>query len=226
MKKRVLLIEDNKEISANIKEYLELEDLSVTQAFDGEVGIEKATRENYDIILLDLMLPLVDGTSIARRVQMTSQTPIIMITAREGLSDRLQGFELWAVDYLVKPFELSELLARIRVHIKNNSQVSRQLDDTVYIIHGVYIDLKKHIFRTWNDEKKLTQKEYLIMEYLLMHQDSVVTRSEIIESLWWENAIYESSGDNKLDVYISNIRAKLGKDIIKTIKWVGYIIGD
>jgi DNA-binding response OmpR family regulator len=94
MKKRILLIEDNKEISENIKEYLELEDFEVVQAFDGERGIERATREAYDLILLDLMLPEVDGISIARRVRLKRDVPVIMITARESLSDRLLGFEV------------------------------------------------------------------------------------------------------------------------------------
>ena len=103
---KILLIEDNREISANIKEYLELEHFNVVQAFDGEQGIERALRENYDIILLDLMLPIVDGITLARKVRQKKDTPIIMTTARESIEHRLEGFDSGAVDYLIKPFDL------------------------------------------------------------------------------------------------------------------------
>lgn len=119
---KILLIEDNREISANIKEYLELEHFSVIQAFDGEQGIERALRENYDIILLDLMLPVVDGITLARKVRQKKDTPIIMTTARESIEHRLEGFEVGAVDYLIKPFDLKELVARIRVHLRTLPQ--------------------------------------------------------------------------------------------------------
>ena len=224
--KKVLIIEDNKEISENIKDYLELEDFHVTQAFDGEVWIEKATKEDYDIILLDLMLPEVDGIDIARRVVAKKWTPIIMTTARETIWDRLLGFETGAVDYMVKPFNLSELHARMLVHIgKNTSGENTQvLSNGIVHISGIDVDIKKHTFtKDWNDVH-LTQKEFLIVEKLIEQSDRVVSRSDIIEHLWWGDSLFE--GDNKLDVYISNIRSKLGKTFIKTVKWVWYMIGE
>lgn len=221
--KRVLIIEDNKEISENIKQYLELEDYHVEQAFDWAVGIEKATEKDFDIILLDLMLPEVDGIDIARRVRAKKWTPIIMTTARETLGDRLLGFETGAVDYMVKPFNLSELHARMQVHLgKNNtSQVSDTLGTRMKIA-GIDIDMKKHTFQRDGVNIHLTQKEFLIMEKLISLSSQVVSRTDIIEYLWWTDALFD--GDNKLDVYISNIRSKLWKSIIKTIKWVGYMI--
>ncbi len=125
---KILLIEDNREISANIKEYLELEHFNVVQAFDGEQGIERALRENYDIILLDLMLPIVDGITLARKVRQKKDTPIIITTARESIEHRLEGFDSGAVDYLIKPFDLKELVARIRVHLRTLPQnnISRE----------------------------------------------------------------------------------------------------
>lgn len=221
--KKVLLVEDNREISENIKEYLELEDYEVTQAFDGEVGIEKATKEDYDIILLDLMLPEVDGISIARRVVAKKGTPIIMTTARETLNDRLLGFETGAVDYLVKPFDLSELLARMQVHMSRTSSVSWEVTQTgVLNVAGIDIDLKKHSFSKNGEDIHLTQKEFLIMDKLVSLKDQVVSRSDIIEYLWWGDGLFD--GDNKLDVYISNIRSKLWKTIIKTVKGVWYML--
>lgn len=223
--KKILLIEDNREISENIKEYLEMEDYHITQAFDGEVGIEKATKGNYDIILLDLMLPEVDGISIARRVREKKWTPIIMTTARETLQDRLLGFDVWAVDYLVKPFDLSELHARIKVHIDKTYSFQQEhivSSDMAFTLWDVEVDLKKHSFIKSGKDIHLTQKEFLIVEKLFHWKDSVVSRADIIEYLWWGDSLFD--GDNKLDVYISNIRSKLGKNFIKTVKWVGYMI--
>ena len=134
---KILLVEDNKDISENIKEYLELEWYTVTQAFDGEVGIEKATKGDFDLILLDLMLPEVDGISIARRVVAKKWTPIIMITARESVGDRLLGFETWAVDYLVKPFDLRELHARVMVHLQKWSVWSAIFSDEIRLFSVV-----------------------------------------------------------------------------------------
>lgn len=221
--KKVLLVEDNREISENIKEYLELEDFDVTQAFDGEVWIEKATKEDYDIILLDLMLPEVDGISIARRVVAKKGTPIIMTTARETLNDRLLGFENGAVDYLVKPFDLSELLARMQVHMGRQSTTSWEVQHAgVFTVCGIDIDIKKHSFSRDGQDIHLTQKEFLIMDKLIQLKDQVVSRSDIIEYLWGGDSLFD--GDNKLDVYISNIRSKLWKTIVKTVKWVGYML--
>jgi len=223
--KKILLVEDNREISENVKEYLELEWFQVTQAFDGEVWIEKATKWEYDIILLDLMLPEVDGISIARRVREKKWTPIIMTTARETIQDRLLWFDVWAVDYLIKPFDLSELHARVLVHIWKNRPVSQELstgDMSTYTLDDVEVDLKKHTFtRSWQDVH-LTQKEFLIVEKLIDNSDRVVSRSDIIEYLWWGDSLFW--WDNKLDVYISNIRSKLWKWFVKTVKWVGYMI--
>ena len=224
MKKRILLIEDNKEISENIREYLELEDFEVVQAFDGERGIERATREDYDLILLDLMLPEIDGISIARRVALKKNTPVLMITARESLQDRLLGFDVWAVDYLVKPFELSELLARMKVHLSRNCE-EHDSKGEILSLWDIEINIAKHQFiKNW-EEIHLTQKEFLIFRYLIYKRDQVVTRGEIIEALWGEDEIFEKSWDNKLDVYISNLRSKLGKSVIKTVKSVGYTLG-
>lgn len=226
--KKVLLIEDNRDISRNIREYLELEDFTVTQAFDGEVGIEKATKEDYDIILLDLMLPEVDGISIARRVAAKKGTPIIMITARETLNDRLLGFETGAVDYLVKPFDLRELHARIMVHLGKASFIggekSPAVNSSITKVWDIEINLKKHSFTKEGEDIHLTQKEFLIMEKLVHSKDQVVSRADIIEYLWGGDSLFD--GDNKLDVYISNIRSKLWKKIVKTVKGVGYTLWD
>jgi two-component system response regulator QseB len=171
------------------------------------------------------MLPEVDGISIARRVREKKWTPIIMTTARETLQDRLLWFEVGAVDYMVKPFNLWELLARMNVHLAKgeNSWVS-QTPKWITIVAGIEINLKKHTFSKQGENIHLTQKEFLIAEKLISQSDRVVSRSDIIEYLWWWDSLFE--WDNKLDVYISNIRSKLWKSFIKTTKWVGYMIWD
>jgi len=219
---KILLVEDNADISANVREYLELEWYEVDQAFDGEVGIEKATRSDYDMILLDLSLPEVDGITIARKVRQKKQTPIIMVTAREWIDDRLLGFEMWAMDYLVKPFDLRELVARIQIHLSKKSDAINT--PACMSIGDARVCLEKREFFNGDKEVHLTQKEFLILEKLIQQKESVVSRSDIIEHLWWESALFEW-GDNKLDVYISNLRSKLGKSIIKTVKGVGYTLG-
>lgn len=215
--KKILLIEDNREISDNIKEYLELEGFSVEQSFDGEDGLENSLSNEYDMILLDLMLPKYDGIHLAQKVSSRKEIPILMITARESIDERLLGFSSGAIDYLVKPFDLRELVARMRAHISNTTFSTGSP-------WGLVLDFEKRVFSLEWKEIHLTQKEFLILEKLYQEQERVVTRSDIIEYLWGENGLFEW-GDNKLDVYISNIRSKLGKDIIRTIKGVWYTFG-
>ena len=215
----ILLIEDNRDISANIKEYLELEKFSVDTAFDGLEWLEKALSGKYDLILLDLMLPKYDGIHLAQKVKSKKDTPILMITARESIDERLLWFSAWAIDYLVKPFDLRELVARIQVHLWN-----QKTSWNSFLSWDIHLDFSKRKFLIAETEVHLTQKEFLILQKIYQEKDTVVTRSDIIESLWGEESLFEG-GDNKLDVYISNIRQKLGKDIITTIKGVGYSFG-
>ena len=179
--------------------------------FDGEVGIEKATKEDYDIILLDLMLPEVDGISIARRVVQKKGTPIIMITARETVNDRLLWFETGAVDYLVKPFDLRELHARIMVHLWKASLLwGQQKVSGEICIADVCINLKKHSFTREGVDVHLTQKEYLIMEKLTESQDQVVSRADIIEYLWWAVIAFLMEIINWMYIF-QTLVSKLGK---------------
>ena len=213
---KILLIEDNRDISDNIKEYLELEDFIIDRAFDWEEWIDKALLKKYDLILLDLMLPKIDGLTIARKITKKIDTPIIMITAKDSIEDKLTWFENWAIDYIVKPFDLRELEARIKARLKQWHSIIEY--------NNIIIDLEKREFLKDNQKVKITTKEYLIFEYLYNNKDKVVTRTDIIEYVWWESELFDA--DWKLDVYISNLRKKLDKKIIETIKWVGYKYGE
>lgn len=213
---KVLIIEDNKEISDNIAWYLELEDFTVKQSFDGVEGLDEAKSGNYDLILLDLMLPELDGINVAKKLQWRVFTPIIMMTAKEGIDDKLLGFESGAVDYIVKPFDLRELEARIKVVLWKNQNV--------IIYWETELNFKDRVFKKMWEFVQLTKTEIQILELLANNRERVLSRWDIIEEVWWENAIFDA--DPKLDVYISMIRNKLCKDIIKTSKGFGYQFGE
>ena len=214
--KRILLIEDNKEISNNIKEYLTLENFEIIQAFDGETWFNEAVFQKYDLILLDLMLPKIDWITVAKKLSKKINTPIIIITARDALSQKLEWFESGAIDYIVKPFDLRELEARIKahLHLKNSNIIE---------FKNLQIDLEKREFIKENNQIKITTKEYLIFKYLYENQSRDCTRTDIIEYVWWWEDLFTE--DAKLDVYISNLRRKLNKKLIETVKWVGYKFG-
>ena len=215
MATKILLIEDNKEIRDNIKEYLELEAYDVDIAKDWEEWMDKALLKKYDLILLDLMLPKIDWITIAKKIIRKLETPIIMITAKDSINDKLVWFENWAVDYIVKPFDLRELEARIKANLKINNN-----NKVLIIYNDLEIDLSKREFKKWWSIVKITTKEYLIFEFLYNNKDKLVTRTDIIEHVWWGDSLFEA--DAKLDVYISNLRKKLDKNIIETVKWVWY----
>ncbi|MDP2090451.1 MAG: response regulator transcription factor [Candidatus Gracilibacteria bacterium] len=212
---KILLIEDNKEIRDNIKEYLELEGFIVEIASDGEEGMDKALLKKYDLILLDLMLPKIDGITIASKLNRKIDVPIIMITAKDSINDKLIGFENGAVDYIVKPFDLRELVARVKSNLKLNSKI--------ITINNIEVDFEKRQFKKDGKIIKLTIKEYLIFEFLYNNKDRLLTRTDIIEYVWGGEDLY--SDDAKLDVNISTLRKKLDKRIVETVKGVGYKFG-
>jgi len=211
MTKKILILEDNIEISNNIKEYLELEGFDVIQTFDGEEWYYEIKTNKYDLILLDLMLPKIDWNTIARKISGKVEAPIIMITAKYSIDQKLEWFKNWAIDYIVKPFDLRELEARINANLNNNSKLE---------IRNLKIDLDKREFlKDWK-KINLTTKEFLIFSYLYENKNRVCTRTDLIEYVWWDDSLFED--DAKLDVYISNLRRKLDKKLIETVKWVGY----
>lgn len=212
---KILVVEDTVDIAENIKTYLELEDNIVDLAHTWDLGYEKALSNDYDAILLDRMLPWIQGTDIARKVKGHKDTPIIMITARDTVDDKIMGLESGADDYIVKPFDLRELSARINT-------VTRRFKNSSVEIWDLQINLKNRKFvKAWK-EIKLTQKEFLIIELLTTRKWQPVSRTDIIEHIWWGEAIWES--DAKLDVYISNLRSKLWKEVITTVKGFWYEI--
>lgn len=214
---KILLIEDNKEISENIANYLKLENFEVEISNRWDDWYEKALLKKYDLILLDVMLPWMDGFNISEKLSRKIKTPILMITAKDSIEDKLKWFNNWIVDYIVKPFDLRELEARINIILRKNSNENNEIN-----IWEILFDLKSRVIKKNEEIIHLTQKEFLILEYLIKKNKEVVSRADLIEYVWWNSELYEV--DAKLDVYISNIRKKLNKNIIETIKWVGYKI--
>lgn len=214
--KKILLIEDNKEISNSIKEYLELEDYYIKQMFRWDDWLDEALSSQYDLILLDIMLPWIDGFRIAEKLTRKIETPILMITAKDSIDDKLEWFKNWALDYIVKPFDLRELEVRIEIILKKNNSKS------IFEFNDVCIDIEHRNFSKDWEVVKITQKEFLILEYLIENKWNPIARTDIIEHLWWGDSLFE--WDGKLDVYISNLRKKFDKKMIETIKGFGYKI--
>ena len=211
----LLLVEDTKTIAESIKKYLELDWHKVMWVDHWDYANELVKHQNFDIILLDLMLPWADWITIAKTIRTTHpETPILIMTAKWQLEDKLEWFEVWADDYLVKPFDLEELEARVLA-------LARRLpkkDELVF--EDIRLDTnQKKVFK-WSEELKLSLKEFQILEMLMQNQWIAISRLDIIEEIWWGEAWFEEDG--KLDVYLSTIRRKIGKDRIETIKGFWY----
>ena len=212
---KVLLIEDNKTIANNIKKYLELSDFEVLICENWLFWLEVARNNDFDIILLDLMLPWMSGEEICKKIKAEKDIPIIMTTAKWQLEDKLEWFELWADDYLVKPFDLEELEARIKALTRRKQNGNKPIKKW-----NITIDIQNRKILKWEKEVKLTVKEYNILECLVKNIWSPLSRTDIIQEVWWWDSLFDDDG--KLDVYISTLRSKLWKDIIETVKWFGY----
>lgn len=215
MKTSILLVEDNQTIGQNIQKYLKLEGYSVLWVQNWSYANEVVKHQEFDLVLLDLMLPGTDGLVVAKTIkQHQEQTRILMMTAKGQLEDKLEGFEVWADDYLVKPFDLEELVARIEALLRRSVQKD-------IVSYGVLTldNLQKKIFKSW-EEIKLSLKEFQILELLIHNKGMALSRLDIIEEIWGWDAGFEEDG--KLDVYLSTIRRKIWKEMIETIKGYGY----
>ncbi len=215
----ILLVEDQKDLAKNIKKYLELENnIQVDLAFDWEQGFIMFEKKHYDFLLVDWMLPKMSWIELSSIIRKTRDVPILMLTAKWQIEDKREWFWVWVDDYLVKPFDMDELVFRINAIYK---RIEIQ-DKFKYWDLIVFFD-KKVVIKSWI-EVELTLKEFQILEMLVNNIWIAVSRTEIIDLIWWWDSVFESSQDWKLDVYISNLRKKLWKNLIKTIKWFWYII--
>ena len=216
----VLVIEDEKDIARFIELELAAEGYATEVAFDGVTGLSKFREVNPDLVILDLMLPVLDGLEVARRVRKTSNTPIIILTAKDGIQDKVEGLDSGADDYLIKPFSIEELLARVRAHLRRvNPAVTGEVRvaDLVMNLDG------REIFRGGR-RVQLSAKEFELLELLARNPGKVFSRFEIEEKVWPEY----TGGSNVVNVYIGYLRRKLKEGserrLIHTVRGVGYVL--
>jgi two-component system OmpR family response regulator len=214
---RILVVEDEPRLQRNLAKALREEGYAVDTAGDGDDGLFKAETYEYDAVVLDVMLPKLDGWELLTRLRKTKQTPVLMLTARDSHGDRVRGLDAGADDYLVKPFDLSELFARIRALIRRSAH---KTSNTIQI-GDILLDTRARSVTRAGAPVTLTAREFAILEYLAVHRGEVITRAELFEHLFDEN---DSTLSNLLDVHIFSIRKKLGADIITTRRGQGYCI--
>jgi len=223
---KILIIEDENKIARFVELELKYEGYEVEIASDGRTGLEKALHDNIDLVLLDIMLPGLSGIEVCRRIRLESSVPIIMLTAKDDVTDKVAGLDTGADDYMTKPFAIEELLARIRVALNRHS---KKLQPKVDVLQygDLKLNLNSHSAFYGEDEIVLTKKEYELLEYLLRNKNIAITREQLLNNVW----DYEYLGDtNVVDVYVRYLRQKIddkyGIRLINTVRGVGYIIKD
>lgn len=224
-KKKILIVEDEQKIARFLELELKYEGYDVVIANNGRDGFEKGRQDDIDLIILDLMLPGLSGIEVCRRLRQTSEVPIIMLTAKDDISDKVTGLDIGADDYMTKPFAVEELLARIRVLLKRTNS-SKEKPDLQFLESGK-LKLYKSNYRVEYDGEniELTKKEFELLKFMMMNKNIVLTRDKILDKVWG----YDYFGDtNIIDVYIRYLRSKIDQkynvNLIETVRGVGYII--
>ncbi len=222
---RILLVEDDKNIVRFVKKGLLENSFSIDVASNGEEGLEWALHKGYDLIILDIMLPKMDGREILKRIRsMNIQTPVIFLTAKDSESDIVQGLNLGADDYLTKPFSFNELVARIQAILRRGK--TAPLPSRLQVANLI-LEVDGH--RVFREKTKieLTPKEYALLEYFIRHPGQIITRTMISEKVW---DYHFDTSTNIIDVHVSHLRNKIDKDfepkLFHTVKGVGYVLED
>lgn len=219
--KKILIIEDEKNISSFVKMELEFEGYITRVIEDGKQGLDEAINKDYDLILLDLMLPSLNGIEICRRLKKEKNTPIIMLSAKDSVMDKVSGLQMGADDYVVKPFAIEELLARIQVVFRRDNNSNSKILN----FKDLSINIDSRVVKKGDEELNLTNKEYELLLYLMENKDKVISRLSLLESVWGYN--YETE-TNVVDVYVRHLRNKLDtedkEEYIKTVRSIGYVM--
>ncbi len=219
---RILIIEDEKSLAKILKKGLEENSFTVDLAFDGEEGLYMAETYPFDAVILDIMLPVMDGLTILDKLRAKNiDVPVLMLTAKGEVEDRVKGLNIGADDYIAKPFDFSELLARLKSVIRRNKGKASSL----ITINDLTIDMNSHVVKRGEEEIKLSAKEYKILEYLALNRGRIISRTELIEHVYDTDFDLDS---NVIDVYINYLRNKIDKGfdkhLIHTLRGAGYIL--
>lgn len=218
---KMLIADDNKQIVSILEEYAKKEGFEVTTAFDGEMALNLALEQGYDIILLDVMMPKKDGFEVCREIRKNSNVPLIMVTARGEDFEKIMGLDIGCDDYIVKPFSPGEVMARVRAVLR---RIDQALPNKVFIFDNLYINIDEYIIKINNENIDLTKKELEIIWILATNSNKVFSRDNLLDSIWG----YDYFGDTRtVDSHIKRLRAKLDKIShpnweIKTVWGVGY----
>lgn len=220
----ILVIEDEPKVAAFIQEGLEEDQHQTTVVYDGHFGLKMATEKTFDIIIMDILIPYINGLDLCKQIREKGvTTPILMLSALGSTDDKVVGLDAGADDYLVKPFEFKELLARVRALSKRAQKT--ESDIHVLTVADLHMDLEKKIVTRSDKNIDLTAKEFLLLEYFLKNKGRVISRSEIAQKVW---GISFDTGTNVIDVYVNFLRKKIDKDyetkLIHTIIGMGYTL--
>jgi DNA-binding response OmpR family regulator len=221
---KILVVEDEPKLASFVRKGLEEQSCEVDVAYDGQVGRTMAMNNLYDVIIMDINLPKMNGFDVVHSIrQEKNRTPVLMLTAMGSVDDKLTGFEAGADDYLVKPFEFRELMARLRALTKRNTEAGTQ--SNVLTVADLELDLNEKIARRGAKRIELTAKEFGLLEYLMRNRGRVVSRVDIAEKVW---DIHFDTGTNVIDVYVNFLRKKIDKDfprkLIHTVIGMGYML--
>lgn len=224
---RILIVEDDIKIARFIELELRHEGYETETAADGRTGLAKALLPETDLVLLDIMLPELSGMEVCRRIRQASEVPVIMLTAKGDVTDKVAGLDMGADDYMTKPFAIEELLARIRVALKPHSGIETKAVKTKLTVCGLTVDLGARSVSYRGEQLSLTKKEFDLLAFLLENKNRAVSREELLSAVW----DYDYAGDtNVVDVYIRYLRQKveepLGLRLLETVRGVGYMIKD
>lgn len=214
---RILVVEDEPDLRRAVVQALSEEGFAVDEAADGRDGLYKATAWDYDAVVLDLMLPTKSGWELLAELRLSKSTPVLILTARDAVADRVRGLDGGADDYLIKPFSLVELISRLRALIR---RAAGQATATIEL-GSVTIDLSKRTITRDGVDIALTAREYALVELLALHRGKLISRTMIYDHIFGED---DDSLSNLIDVHVSHIRKKLGADFIETRRGQGYII--
>lgn len=222
---KILLVEDEEKLARFVELELLHEGYQVEKATDGRTGLEKAESGAYDLVLLDIMLPGLNGLEVLRRIRRVSAVPVIMLTARDAVMDKVTGLDMGADDYITKPFSIEELLARIRVALRK--QTVRKEEENLLACGGLTVDVSRRRVAREGREIELTGREFSLLQYFLENKTIVLTREQLLEKVWGYAYMGET---NVVDVYVRYLRGKIDdpfeKKLLHTVRGVGYVLRD